>query len=339
MTSAELREMLSQFPKASLALNPTPLHPLKRMQAELDCGPLFIKRDDLNGMGIGGNKVRNLEYLLGHAIAEGKNTILVSGQTQSNLCSLCAASCRRLGLRCVIVHNSPRPELLEGNALLNHILGAEEHYLGGVSEEERAAAVDQIVQTLSREGSAPYIIYNGASSARGALGYVEAAAEIWEQISSNAESAAIRNVCIPGGNGGLAAGFIYGTALLGNPFHVELISVEHEAEPLREIISAFLKDLEKLCGVPMPCPLEQTATLHGAYRFGGWGVITPEVEEFCIRFARTEGIFIEKVYTCKTLYGMCDLAKKGYFHDGTCYLHSGGIGALFSQYHIPGGGV
>lgn len=90
MTSAELREMLSQFPKASLALNPTPLHPLKRMQAELDCGPLFIKRDDLNGMGIGGNKVRNLEYLLGHAIAEGKNTILVSGQTQSNLCSLCA---------------------------------------------------------------------------------------------------------------------------------------------------------------------------------------------------------------------------------------------------------
>ena len=199
--------------------------------------------------------------------------------------------------------------------------------------------MEQIAQALSREGCAPYIIYNGASSARGALGYVEAAAEIWEQISSNAERAAIRNVCIPGGNGGLAAGFIYGTALLGNPFHVELISVEHEAEPLREIISAFLKDLEKLCGVPMPCPLEQTATLHGAYRFGGWGVITPEVEEFCIRFARTEGIFIEKVYTCKTLYGMCDLAKKGYFHDGACYLHSGGIGALFSQYHIPGGGV
>ena len=94
---------------------------------------------------------------------------------------------------------------------------------------------------MSREGSAPYIIYNGASSARGALGYVEAAAEIWEQISSNAKSAAIRNVCIPGGNGGLAAGFIYGTALLGNPFHVELISVEHEVEPLREIINGFLK--------------------------------------------------------------------------------------------------
>ena len=77
MTTAELRKMLSRFPKAPLALNPTPLHPLKRMQAELGCGPLFIKRDDLNGVGIGGNKIRNLEYLLGHALKEGKDTELV----------------------------------------------------------------------------------------------------------------------------------------------------------------------------------------------------------------------------------------------------------------------
>ena len=334
MTTAELRKMLSRFPKAPLALNPTPLHPLKRMQAELGCGPLFIKRDDLNGVGIGGNKIRNLEYLLGHALKEGKDTILAAGQTQSNLCSLCAASCRRLGLKCVLVHNSPEPDMLEGNALLNHILGAEEHYLGDISSEERELAVTELSRTLSQKGSKPYVIYNGASSARGALGYVEAAAELWEQISSDKEKAAIRSVCIPGGNGGLAAGFIYGTALLGNPFHVELISVEHEIVPLRGIIEGFLKDLEELCGVPIPCSLDETATLHGDYRFGGWGIVTPRVEEFCISFARTEGIFVENVYTCKTLYGMCDLAKKGYFSDGACFLHSGGIGALFSQYHI-----
>ena len=144
MNSRELRELLSRFPKAELALNPTPLHPLKRMQDKLGCGPLFIKRDDLNGIGIGGNKVRNLEYLLGDAAAQGKKTILVSGQTQSNLCSLCAACCRRLGLECVIVHNSPRPQQLEGNALLNDILGAEEIYLGGVSEEQRTAAIEEL---------------------------------------------------------------------------------------------------------------------------------------------------------------------------------------------------
>lgn len=165
MTTAELRKMLSRFPKAPLALNPTPLHPLKRMQAELGCGPLFIKRDDLNGVGIGGNKIRNLEYLLGHALKEGKDTILAAGQTQSNLCSLCAASCRRLGLKCVLVHNSPEPDMLEGNALLNHILGAEEHYLGDISSEERELAVTELSHTLSQKGSKPYVIYNGASPA------------------------------------------------------------------------------------------------------------------------------------------------------------------------------
>lgn len=339
MNSRELRELLSRFPKEELALNPTPLHPLKRMQDKLGCGPLFIKRDDLNGIGIGGNKVRNLEYLLGDATAQGKKTILVSGQTQSNLCSLCAACCRRLGLECVIVHNSPRPQQLEGNALLNDILGAEEIYLGGVSEEQRTAAIEELSAKLEREGRKPYIIYNGASSARGALGYVEAAAELLEQISSDSSFSSIQNVCVPGGNGGLAAGFIYGTALLGNPFHVELVSVEHEREPLHAIISGFLKDLEALCGVPMPCALEETAALHEQYRFGGWGVIDPAVEEFNLEFARTEGIFVEKVYTGKALYGVCDLAKHGYFPQGACFLHSGGIGALFSQYHTAGGAL
>ena len=75
MTTIELRNLLSRFPKAPLALNPTPLHPLERMQKRLGCGPLFIKRDDLNGIGIGGNKVRNLEYLLGHALSQGKKTM------------------------------------------------------------------------------------------------------------------------------------------------------------------------------------------------------------------------------------------------------------------------
>lgn len=337
MTTIEIRNLLSRFPKAPLALNPTPLHPLERMQKRLGCGPLFIKRDDLNGIGIGGNKVRNLEYLLGHALSQGKKTILVSGQIQSNLCALCAASCCRLGLRCIIIHNNEPPKAMEGNALLNGILGVEEHYLGGVSEEQRAVAVEELYAKLEQEGEKPYIIYNGASTARGALGYVEAAVEICEQIAADKSLTCIRNICVPGGNGGLAAGFIYGTALLGNPFHVELISVEHTVETLRGIIEGFLRELEDLCGVSMPCSMEETATLWGEYRFGGWGIIAPEVETFNLEFARTEGIFVEKVYTGKTLFGVCDLAKRGYFSEGACYLHSGGMGALFSQYPVSGG--
>jgi 1-aminocyclopropane-1-carboxylate deaminase/D-cysteine desulfhydrase/L-cysteate sulfo-lyase len=332
MNTYELRQMLSRFPKAALALNPTPLHPLKRTQEQLGCGPLFIKRDDLNGIGIGGNKVRNLEYLLGDAAAKKKETIIVSGQIQSNLCALCAACCRRLNLSCVIVHNSAKPDYAEGNALLNRILGVEEIFLGGICEEERASAVKKLAQDLECSGRRPYIIDNGASTPVGALGYVEAAAELLEQICREEALSSIKNVCVPVGNGGLAAGFVYGTALLGNPFHVELISVEHEMDAMRKNILELLDGLEVLCGVKMPCGPEETATFHSAYRFGGWGVIDPAIEEFNLRFARTEGIFVEKVYTGKALYGVCDLARQGYFADGICYLHSGGIGALFSQY-------
>ena len=274
-----------------------------------------------------------MEYLLGDALAQGKKTILASGQTQSNLCSLCAAACCRLGLRCVLVHNSPPPKQLEGNALLNHLLGAKEYYMGEASEQERADFVEQLRVQLEQQGEEPYVIENGASSARGALGYVEAAVEICPADSAGFEPFEHPKCsCIPAGNGGLAAGMIYGTALLGNPFHIELISVEHPLEQLRAILLGFLQDVEELCGVKMPCALEETVTLRGGYRFGGWGKVEPELEQFTLRFAQLEGIFVEKVYTGKTLYGVCDLAKQGYFPAGACYLHSGGLGALFRPY-------
>ena len=83
-------------------------------------GPLYIKRDDLNGVGPGGNKVRPLEYLLGEALARKNDTIIASGQANSNLCSIAASACCKLGVKCILVHNSNRPEKPAGNALLNY---------------------------------------------------------------------------------------------------------------------------------------------------------------------------------------------------------------------------
>lgn len=204
----------------------------------------------------------------------------------------------------MLVHNSPPPKQLEGNALLNHLLGAKEYYMGEASEEERADFVEQLRVQLEQQGEEPYVIENGASSARGALGYVEAAVEIARQIQQDSSLSSIQSVCIPAGNGGLAAGMIYGTALLGNPFHIELISVEHPLEQLRAILLGFagfggaVRCQDAVCA-------GRTVTLHGGYRFGGWGKVEPELEQFTLRFAQLEGIFVEKVYTGKTLYGVC----------------------------------
>lgn len=330
MELKEFKNILSKFPRIELGITPTPIHRLKNMEKKTKHNPIYIKRDDLNGIGIGGNKLRGLEYLFGDAITKNMDTIVASGQIQSNMCSLAAAACRYANLDCVIVHNNDKPNRLEGNAILNNLLKPNIRYVGEMDEFKRAEEVEKIKEELIREGKKPYIILNGTSTPLGCLGYVSLAIEFYEQI--NKENLNIKNVCIPGGNGGLAAGLIYGVAILGRPFHLDLITVEHEKDHLRNIIKAFIGELEKLVGIEFPYDLDEVVTIHDEYRDGGWGVISDEVANFIYEFAQTEGIFVEKVYTCKTIYGMNDMLKKGYFKSGVCFYHSGGIGALFSQY-------
>ncbi|NLT57416.1 MAG: pyridoxal-phosphate dependent enzyme [Clostridiales bacterium] len=333
MTTRELRKLLEGLPHIELGLNPTPLHRLRNLERKLGHRPIFIKRDDLNGLGIGGNKVRNLEFLLGEALAQGADCVIASGMLQSNLCSLAAAGCRRAGLRCLLVHNNRPPERLEGNMVLNHLLAAEHHYLGDVDSSLREQYAQELYERLQAQGSRPYLIRNGASDGAGLLGYVQAAVELAEQLEQGGEPADIAHVCIPGGNGGLAAGMIFGAALLGRPFEVELVTVEYDEAELRPILRHFFSELARIMGCRPDGDPEEAFTLHTDFRCGGWGLIDDEVTDFLYDFAQTEGIFVEKVYTGKTLYGMVKLLERGYFEDrGVCYLHSGGMGALFTQF-------
>lgn len=330
MRIQEVLQLLEKFPQIKLGVDKTPIQRLRKTETELGFSPIYIKRDDLNGLGIGGNKVRNLEFLLGDALSRECDTIIVSGQIQSNLCTLAAAACRYANLECVIVHNNEKPAELCGNAVLNKILNPTINYIGDVGEDARNKYVADLENTLRAEGKKPFVILNGASTATGSLGYVKGACELLAQISD--ERLNIKNVCVPGGNGGLAAGIVFGTALLGNPYHIDLITVEHTQEALEAIMRNFIYGLEMLTGVKMPCPLEEVMTIHSAYRFGGWGIAPKEIEDFICNFAQSEGIFVEKVYTAKVLYGMLDMINRGIFNDGVCYLHSGGTGALFSQF-------
>ncbi len=326
----EIKDILYSFPRIDLGIHPTPLQRLYNMEKKTEYSSIYMKRDDLNGLGIGGNKVRNLEYLLGDAISKNADTIIVSGHIQSNLCSLTAAACRKLNIHCIVVHNNKKPNKLVGNAMLNSILNADIRYIGDVSMTERSKYIEDLKQDLERSNKHPYIILNGASTPLGSLGYVQAAVEIYEQIKNG--SLDIKNICVPGGNGGLAAGIIFGAGIIGKPFHIDLITVEHEKKELLEIIECFIKELITLTKIKFPYDLSEVATIHDAYRDGGWGITSEKVVKFIYEFAQTEGIFVEKVYTGKTLYGMNDMIKNKYFKAGVCYLHSGGIGALFSQF-------
>ena len=132
MTSEAITRLLNGLPRQILFPGVTPVTRMYNLEKLAGAGPLYIKRDDLNGVGPGGNKVRPLEYLLGEALARKNDTIIASGQANSNLCSIAASACCKLGVKCILVHNSNRPEKPAGNALLNYLSGVEEHYIGEV---------------------------------------------------------------------------------------------------------------------------------------------------------------------------------------------------------------
>lgn len=329
MTPDAILNLLSGLSRKVLYPGITPLTRMYNLEKLAGAGPMYIKRDDLNGVGPGGNKVRPLEYLIGEAFAQQCDTLIASGQANSNLCSIAAAACCKLGLKCILVHNSGEPERPAGNALLNSLSGVTEYYIGEVSDAERELYVLELAKTLAESGMKPYVVENGATTVHGSIGYIHLPLELEAQRMEHP----ITDLFVPGGNGGLASGVVLGTMLLDNPFHVHIITVEHPKEELRRIIDSLVEGMKEYLGIQDTIPMDSVMTIHDDYRGGGWGISTEESDAMIQTFAQQEGIFLERVYTAKTFWGMYDLLKSGNVKsDGACVLHSGGFAALFNQY-------
>lgn len=325
-----LYEVLENVKRVPLMPAVTPLHRMERLEKLWNYDGIYIKRDDMTGIGTGGNKIRSLEFILGDALEKRSDKILVSGPGQSNLCMLTAAACAKLGLGCEVIHNCEKPGKPEGNLLLNHILGVKSHFLGNVDSAVRNAYMENLAKQEEARGHKPYVVRNGATTGMGALGYVAAVPELKKQC----EEAGIDGLTIfaPGGNGGVATGLIYGNALLGMPFQIVIVSVEDDRKTLTAHIQVTLHELEEITGVRMPQSFETACSILEDFRGDGWGVNTEESAAAVFEFARQEGIFIENVYNSKVLTGMKKLAEKGAVKGNICYLHTGGIGSLFAQY-------
>lgn len=331
-----LEQWLAQAPRVPLGTWPTPIHRLARIERQLGCEGVYIKRDDMTGLGLGGNKVRSLEFILADALAQRADTIFAAGPQQSNLCMLVASACAKLGLRCVLVCNGDPPPTETGNLLLNRLLGAEVHFIGHTGEPEcivrdvRAARVNELELECSASGGHPYAVKNGATTGHGALGYANAVLELCAQCG--AENIALRHIFAPGGNGGVAAGLVYGNALLGFPFEVHIISVEDDAATLTANIANTIAQTVEITGLAFEYEVPRACRVIDAYRGGGWGCNTQESEAMVLQFARMEGVFVENIYTSKVLVGMLDLLRSGAVSGPSCFIHTGGTGSLFSQY-------
>lgn len=329
------RGYLDKFPKVNLGIWPTPLQKMDRIGRQVNHDSLFIKRDDLTGLGQGGNKTRSLEFLLGDALQKGADVIVTAGGLQSNLCSLTAAACCKTGTECLLVHNDDKPDNIEGNTVLNRIFGVKSVFVGKVDEEQRTREMEAIARELEGQGKKPYIIYNGSSTPLGALGYVSAAFELLGQIQSQGLN--VKHVAIVGAMGGTAAGLVLGTALLGHPYHVHVISVEYPTPVLYMLMESLIdgasKILKEVEGLEPITPPEDVMTIYDDYLGEGYAIPTPLSRRTLNELARTEGILLEHVYTSKCLGGFLDLIQKGIVppDEGACYIHTGGLASMFTQ--------
>ena len=318
----------AERPRVRLLEGPTPLQRLKRIEALTGHRGLYVKRDDAMPLGLGGNKLRSLEFWLGEALARGCDVVLVAGRTVSNQCRLTAAAAARCGLSCVVVHNDDPPAQPTGNLLLSRLYGADIRFLGPIDEEAREREVLAISNTLSAQGRRPYVV---GDPTLGALGYVVGALELYEQAF--AARADLRHVVLPGSMGVTEAGFLYGCALLGRPFDVHLVTVEYSVGELKRRVDGIFRDLSKATGTEPVGDPEEFTHYHGAYLGPGYETPTAEALQAIRTFAAEEALLLESTYTSKTFAGLLDLVEKGLLpaNEAVCVLHTGGVPALFQQ--------
>jgi D-cysteine desulfhydrase family pyridoxal phosphate-dependent enzyme len=304
-----------------LAHLPTPVEPLDRLSEWLGGPRLLVKRDDLTGLALGGNKARKLELLCAEAL-EGRADVLVTGGgSQSNHARMTAAAANRLGLGChLAVAGNAAPESPSGNLLLSRLLGAELHFTGTRDYYAAEAAITDLAARLEAEGHRPYAIPIGGASVTGVRAYLEAAGELLGQLDSPPEW-----VVVADGSGGTHAGLLAGLA------GTKVLGVDVGTRPdLDEVVPALAAAAARAAGREEP----QADVVIDHTRYGsGYGHPTPEAKEAIRAAARTEGLILDPVYTGKAMAGLIGWAREGRFAPGetVVFWHTGGAPALFAE--------
>nr|WP_158886791.1 D-cysteine desulfhydrase family protein [Amycolatopsis anabasis] len=320
---------LDRFPRAALGRWPTPLEDAPRLSEALGV-PVLLKRDDVNGLGAGGNKLRKLEFLLGRALADGADTVITFGALQTNHGRQTAAACAKLGLRCELVLTAKVPrdgEAYErsGNIALDHLFGARVHVCADA--EETARTYQGLLDEAAAEGRKVATFPVGGSDATGVLGYVAAAGELAGQLAGNGLGTA--RIVAAHGSGGTAAGLALGTELLGLPVRVDLACVGHPADESAETLHRLAGAAAALLGADQPALDHVRITDRTLGE--GYGLPTGEMWQALRLFARTEGVVLDPVYTGKAAAALVDWAERGDLGSGepVVFVHTGGLPGLY----------
>ena len=315
-------------PRLELGQFPTPLHEASRLRAAFGgsrhAPRILIKRDDMTGFGLGGNKVRKLEFVLAEAVRSGATTVVGSGGRQSNLTRVLAAAAARLGLECFLVltpSNADVPE--QGNLLLARLFGAS---IVETTEQALETTTRVLVAQMERTGHRSYVVPIGASNGLGAVGYVAGGLELADQLELLGVNP-VRLYCA-GGSMGTAGGLALAGTMLRLP-HVMAVAVSTGDK--FATAQKIANEAADALGIPSR-DLANNLAIDAEHIGPGYGRLTPEATAAIGLFATTEGVLLDPVYTAKAAAALIgDIRKRCFSPDQTVvFLHTGGHPALFA---------
>jgi len=321
-----------QYPrKTDLARTPTPLQYLERASQRWGCGHrLWVKRDDLTGCTLSGNKVRKLEFITAYAQDHGYDTLITCGGLQSNHCRATAFAGAQLGLKVHLLLRGTEPAQREGNLLLDHLAGAA---VNCYPKRQYVAELDELFQQwqqhYSRLGSKALIVPTGGSDGIGAWGYIAACEELADDFA--ARDIAQAHLVTASGSGGTQAGLTLGVALHGLPATVWGVNVCDDERYFLDKIAADAADwAQRYPGASAPAL--DIRVLDG-YVGQGYGLAGEDVFALIAELASLEGLVLDPVYTGKAFSGMLAEIAAGRFQGvrDIVFIHTGGIFGLFPQ--------
>jgi D-cysteine desulfhydrase family pyridoxal phosphate-dependent enzyme len=341
-SSSQLGIAVDKFPRVELIHKPTPFRKLERLTAELGGPEIYIKREDLTGLGFGGNKGRKLEFILRDMIDKRADTVITWASLQSNWCMQTAAAARTAGIKPILVlfKTYDLAPGYDGNLLLDYILGAEiriqEAQKGKVVKPEQVLAMlGAIAGEVKRGGGRPYIVSVGGSRVLGdmdrplgAISYINAFREVKDQAA--AAGFEPDYVVHSTGSGGTQAGLVIGAKALTDRCRVIGISVSDPQGPFAQEVLEIARAADEALGLRLGIEPADVIVLDKYIR-DGYGIVDREVAEVIRLVFTREGIVLDPVYTAKAMAGLVDLIKSGYFKptDKVVFFHTGGTPALF----------
>jgi D-cysteine desulfhydrase family pyridoxal phosphate-dependent enzyme len=305
---------------------PTPLEPMDRLAAALGTtATLLVKRDDLTGLALGGNKTRKLELLCSEAVMQGCDALVTGGGPQSNHARQTAAAANRLGLACHLALAGGPPERHDGNLLLDHLLGATLHFTDAADYYGIEQAIEDLTAELAADGRRPYGIPVGGASVTGAVAYALAIDELRAQLPEDPDW-----IFVADGSGGTHAGLLAG---LGADSPTRVVGIDVGTRPdLDDAVPKLAADAAATASRDAP---SATVIVDHDHFGDGYGFLTEECVAALRTTARAEGIVLDPVYSGKAMAAMTAWMRDGRVgaDDTVLFWHTGGSPALFAHYY------